>query len=213
MPTLPHPIRILLLLLTSVLSTLLAVAQTTVISKAPTNVSDSVLRGNAGAFGAPREKGKKHEGVDIVWRQSSTDKSIYKVYAVADGVIAYAGYNGDVTKGYGYTIIIDHGTNVYTLYGHLATLASSGLVKVGDNIKRGQVLGYAADLANNERSSGNVLASVVGKYDKIQLHFEEFSCASGRSSKGLIKDIKQIDTQLIDPTGALSSFGYTTYVD
>jgi murein DD-endopeptidase MepM/ murein hydrolase activator NlpD len=188
-------------------------ARGSVVQIAPTSVADSVLRGGAGKFGAPRPGGKKHAGVDIVSRQTATDKARYKVLAVSEGAVAYAGYNGDVTKGYGYTVIVDHGNDVYTLYGHLATLASANLVKVGESVKRGQILGYMADLANGEKSSGNVLAEVVGKYDKIQLHFEEFMAPSGRSSKGLISDIKKLDFKLIDPTGDLLSFGYAVYSD
>jgi murein DD-endopeptidase MepM/ murein hydrolase activator NlpD len=179
---------------------------------APTSVPDSVLRGGPGAFGAPRSEGKKHTGVDIVSRQSSQDKSVFRVMAVSSGVVAYAGYNGEVSEGYGYTVVIDHTNNIYTLYGHLATLASASMVKVGDRVKRGQIIGYMADLANGERSSGNVLAQVVGKYDKIQLHFEVFRAPAGRFSRASInKDIKKLDFQLIDPTSELSGFGYANY--
>jgi murein DD-endopeptidase MepM/ murein hydrolase activator NlpD len=185
----------------------------TIVKTPPTIVADSVLRGNAGAFGAPRDGGRKHSGVDIVSRESSVDKTIYRVCAVSDGVVAYAGYNGDVRTGYGYTVIIDHLNGIYTLYGHLATLASAGLVQLRSSVKRGQVIGFMADLANNEKSSGNVLATVVGKYDKIQLHFEEFRAPQGRVSGGLIADIKKLDFQLIDPTADLLGFRYSSYVD
>jgi len=188
-------------------------AQTPAIHIAPSSVADSVLRGRAGAFGAPRADGKKHSGVDIVSRQTAMDKTPYKVFAVSEGKIAYVGFNGDVNKGYGYTVIVDHGNNLYTLYAHLATLASAGLAKVGQSVEQGAVLGYMADLAHGEKSSGNVLAEVVGKYDKIQLHFELFQAPSGRSSTGMISDVKQLDFQLIDPTDQVKSFGYSVYSD
>jgi murein DD-endopeptidase MepM/ murein hydrolase activator NlpD len=189
-------------------------AQTGLVGIAPTSVASSVMRGNAGAFNASRPGGRHHTGVDIVARISSKDKTTYKVVAVAKGKIAYASYNGDVDTGYGYTVIIDHGTGVYTLYGHLATVASSNLVKVGQDVGVGQTIGYMADLANNEKSSGNVLAAVVGKYDKIQLHFEEFLAPAGRHSQASINDdIKKLDSHLVDPTEQLRSLGYETYKD
>jgi murein DD-endopeptidase MepM/ murein hydrolase activator NlpD len=172
------------------------------------------MRGNAGAFNAPRPEGKHHTGVDVVARISSTDKATYRVVTVAKGKVAYAGFNGEVRTGYGYTVIVDHGNGIYTLYGHLATLASSNLVKLGQDVSVGQTIGYMADLAHGEKSSGNVLAEVVGKYDKIQLHFEEFLAPSGRRSQGSINDdIKKLDFQLVDPTEQLRSWGYETYKD
>jgi murein DD-endopeptidase MepM/ murein hydrolase activator NlpD len=102
---------------------------------------------------------------------------------------------------------------VYTLYAHLAQVASANVVTVGSSVKLGQTVGYMADPAIRELSSGNVLAEVVGKYDKIQLHFEEFRAPSGRSSQGLISDIKGLDFQLIDPTKDLSGLGYKVYLD
>jgi len=194
-------------------------ARSSAVEIAPTSVADSALRGGPGAFGSPSPDGKKHTGVDIVSKKTSMDKNVYRVLAVSSGVVAYAGHNGKVepdgpTKGYGYTVIIDHDDDLYTLYAHLAYLSSSNLVKVGDHVKTGQIIGYMADLAINEKSSGNVLAAVVGKYDKIQLHFEEFRAPSGRHSSASINDdIKKIDFDLIDPTSELKKFKYYEYKD
>jgi murein DD-endopeptidase MepM/ murein hydrolase activator NlpD len=175
----------------------------------PTNTSKTLLRGHEGTFGAPRGGGKTHAGVDIVANQSSTDKNDYRVTAVADGTVAYAMTNGEGPgEGYGYTVIIDHQNGSYTLYAHLATIASSGLVKIGDSVSKGAVIGYMADLANNEKSSGNVLAKSVPAYDKIQLHFEEFNAPAGRTSADAIAVIKQGGT-ILDPTFDLTTHGYT----
>lgn len=149
----------------------------------PTLTTSPLLRGNAGAFGAPRTSGTPHEGVDIVANQSSNDKSIYKVRTTAAGKIVYAHLNGTATSGYGYTVVIDHQNGFYTFYAHLAPQASSGLVTVGQNVAQGAVIGYLADLENGEKSSGNVLAAVVGQYDKIQLHIECFEAPSGRTCR------------------------------
>jgi murein DD-endopeptidase MepM/ murein hydrolase activator NlpD len=69
-----------------------------------------------------------HEGIDI-----SSDKGD-PVYATADGVVETAAYTGD----YGNLIEIRHGFGLSTRYGHLSKYA----VKVGDTVKRGQVIGY-----------------------------------------------------------------------
>lgn len=176
----------------------------------PTLTTSSLLRGGPGKFNAPRESGKKHTGVDIVANQSSQDKEIYKVRAVSDGVVAYARLNGTEDTNYGYTVIIDHQNGFYTQYSHLAINASQKLVKLGDKVKEGQTIGYLADLANNEKSSGNVRADVVKPYDKIQLHFEVFQAEKGRSSSGAIAPIKK-DYVLNDPSSRFVELGYKSF--
>lgn len=179
-----------------------------VLVSTPTNTATTLLRGHEGVFAAPRGGGKTHAGVDIVANQSSMNKSIYQVVAVADGTVAYAMSNGENPgEGYGYTVIIDHGNGTYTLYAHLATIASAALVKVGDFAAKGKVIGYMADLTNNEVSSGNVIAKSVPVYDKIQLHFEEFTAPKGRTSTAGIATIKAGGSTL-DPTVDLVTHGY-----
>jgi hypothetical protein len=181
-----------------------------VLASTPTDKSATLLRGGPGAFGAPRGNGATHAGVDLVANKSSSDKSIYRVMAPSDATVAYARLNGSETTGYGYTLILDHRNGVYTLYAHLAINASKALVKRGNRVHQGQVIGYLADLTNNERSSGNVRADVVKPYDKIQLHLESFNAPSGRSSDGSIEPIKRGAT-LIDPTLRLKALGYQSY--
>ncbi|MCG0275289.1 MAG: peptidoglycan DD-metalloendopeptidase family protein [Thermosediminibacteraceae bacterium] len=65
-----------------------------------------------------------HTGLDI-GAQMGAD-----VVAADDGEVIYAGYYG----GYGYTVIIDHGGGISTLYAHLSKI----LVSEGENVKRGQ---------------------------------------------------------------------------
>jgi murein DD-endopeptidase MepM/ murein hydrolase activator NlpD len=69
-----------------------------------------------------------HEGLDI-----STDKGD-PVFATADGLVETASYTGD----YGNLIEIRHGFGLSTRYGHLSKFN----VKVGEMVKRGQVIGY-----------------------------------------------------------------------
>lgn len=69
---------------------------------------------------------KMHTGVDIAGAGCNGKN----VVAAADGKVITAGW----ISGYGYTVMIDHGGGVVTLYAHSQKL----LVKVGDQVKRGQ---------------------------------------------------------------------------
>lgn len=71
---------------------------------------------------------RMHNGVDIAAPYGAPIK------AAADGEVVFAGYR----RGYGNTIIIDHGGGVATLYGHCSALA----VGEGTIVKQGQVIGY-----------------------------------------------------------------------
>ncbi len=65
------------------------------------------------------------------------------VVAAADGVVVGASY----VNGYGNAVIINHGSGYSTLYGHNSKL----VVKVGDEVKRGQVIAKAGSTG---RSTG-----------------------------------------------------------
>ncbi len=69
-----------------------------------------------------------HQGLDISLEKGSP------VYATADGTVEAAAYNGD----YGNLIILRHGFGLTTRYGHL----SGFNVKAGQEIKRGEVIGF-----------------------------------------------------------------------
>ena len=80
---------------------------------------------------------EKHEGWDIAARNGSP------VRTTADGVVVVEGRE----YGYGNLVEIDHGYGRLTRYGH----NSKHLVKVGDRVKRGQVI---ALVGNTGRSTG-----------------------------------------------------------
>lgn len=91
-----------------------------------------------------------HSGIDI-----ACDYGV-PVKATADGTVVFAGWDG----AYGRKISIDHGYGVVTHYGHNSKL----LVKVGDSVKKGDVI---ASSGNSGRSTGTHLhygTSVNGKY-------------------------------------------------
>ena len=70
---------------------------------------------------------RTHTGVDF---GAGTGTAIR---AAADGEVAFAGSRG----GYGYATIIDHGGSLATLYAHQSAI----LVRAGQAVKRGQVIG------------------------------------------------------------------------
>ena len=72
---------------------------------------------------------KFHAGLDFTAPQGTP------IYATANGIIKEAGYNAG---GYGNHVIINHGYGYETLYGHMYRIKA----RVGQKIKRGEVIGY-----------------------------------------------------------------------
>jgi murein DD-endopeptidase MepM/ murein hydrolase activator NlpD len=73
---------------------------------------------------------RAHKGVDYAASSGTPIK------AAGEGVIKLAARNG----GYGNTIIIQHGGNYTTLYGHLSAYARG--IKRGTHVRQGQIIGY-----------------------------------------------------------------------
>lgn len=115
--------------------------------------ADAVLDGNAApslwpvmgrvtsSFGERLDpfngEGAFHAGLDIATAYGTP------VRAPADGVIAKAG----AASGYGREMIIDHGSGITTIYGHLSGFA----VIAGQMVRQGQVIGY---IGSAGRSTG-----------------------------------------------------------
>ena len=78
-----------------------------------------------------------HKGLDIVNRRGTP------VVVTADGEVVFAGYK----SGYGKMVIVDHGLERVTKYGHLAEIS----VQSGDMVTRGQELGK---VGSTGRSTG-----------------------------------------------------------
>ncbi len=76
-----------------------------------------------------------HEGIDIAAFSGTP------VYAPADGLVVFAGYR----QGYGKVIVIDHGYELATLYGHLSDIMVSRWQKT----KRGEVIGTIGNTGNS----------------------------------------------------------------
>jgi murein DD-endopeptidase MepM/ murein hydrolase activator NlpD len=82
-----------------------------------------------------------HRGIDVDGETGDP------VYAADAGVIVYAGWND---YGYGYMIMIDHGTGWQTLYAHLSAI----YVVCGQSVDMGAVIGA---IGSTGRSSGSHL--------------------------------------------------------
>jgi len=81
-----------------------------------------------------------HEGMDFT-AETGTD-----IYATGDGIVESAGWH----SGYGNCVIINHGYDYKTLYGHCDRL----LVSEGQKVKRGEVI---AKVGSTGKSTGSHL--------------------------------------------------------
>lgn len=77
-----------------------------------------------------------HLGIDLISAKYGTDY----IVAFESGKVTYAGYNG----GYGNVVYIDHGNGYQTRYAHQQYLN----VKVGDNVQKGDILGFMGATGN-----------------------------------------------------------------
>ena len=82
-----------------------------------------------------------HHGIDIAGNEGEA------VYATDAGVVVYAGWNN---YGYGNMIMIDHGNNFQSLYGHLSAIS----VGCGQSVGQGDLIGA---IGSTGRSSGSHL--------------------------------------------------------
>ncbi|MFI5269101.1 MAG: M23 family metallopeptidase [Chloroflexota bacterium] len=76
-------------------------------------------------------EGAFHAGLDIAVPYGTA------VHVTADGLVVFAG----IERGYGRTIIVDHGHGVRTLYAHLSSLG----VTVGQHLDRDEVVGFVGE--------------------------------------------------------------------
>ena len=83
---------------------------------------------------------RMHEGQDLAGSYGSP------IYATADGVVTYAGWE----NGYGRLIKVQHAFGIETRYGHLSQIR----VEVGQRVSRGDRIG---DMGNSGRSTGTHL--------------------------------------------------------
>ena len=120
----------------------------------------------SGSFGEPGE----HEGLDLF----NIDKTLSDVpiHTIAEGVVVYARTGcpsstqfSDNTilrecgAGWGNHLVIDHGNNIYSRYGHMRF---DGVYKsVGDKVNKDEIIGL---MGNSGRSEGRHLHLEIGYY-------------------------------------------------
>ncbi len=78
-----------------------------------------------------------HAGIDIATKTGTS------IVAPADGIVSFAGNKGS----FGKVLVLDHGYEYTTFYGHCSSLKK----KVGDKVKRGDVIAY---VGNSGTSTG-----------------------------------------------------------
>lgn len=100
---------------------------------------------------------KMHTGIDF------TAATGTPIYATGDGTIRESGYDNG---GYGNHVVINHGYGYQSLYGHMKKTK----VRVGDRVKRGEVIGW---VGSTGKSTGPHLHyEVIKNNDKIDpIHF------------------------------------------
>ncbi|MDX1801612.1 MAG: M23 family metallopeptidase, partial [Marinobacter sp.] len=82
---------------------------------------------------------RKHPVLNTIRAHKGTDYAASTgtpIKAAGEGKIVYAGRKG----GYGNAIVIQHGYNITTLYGHMNGFARG--IRSGKHVKQGQVIGY-----------------------------------------------------------------------
>jgi murein DD-endopeptidase MepM/ murein hydrolase activator NlpD len=102
--------------------------------------------------------GANHFGIDIAGNEGEA------VYATDAGVVVYAGWNN---YGYGNMIMVDHGNNFQSLYGHLSGIN----VGCGQSVGQGELIGA---IGTTGRSSGahlhfeiRAISSFVNPWDVL----------------------------------------------
>lgn len=124
-------------------------------------ISNKDLRQTASGYGVRIDPiyrtPRFHSGMDFS-AKVGTD-----IYATGDGKVTMAGWK----QGYGNCVMIDHGYGYQTLYGHMSKFK----VRVGQKVKRGEVIGA---VGNTGKSTGPHLhyeVIVRGRYDNPSKYY------------------------------------------
>lgn len=108
---------------------------------------------------------KMHTGLDF------TAPIGTPIYATGNGVVSTAEFDAG---GYGNNVVIDHGYGYETLYGHMSKIK----VRVGQRVKRGEVIGW---IGNSGKSTGPHCHYEVikngQKVDPIHFFFSDLTAA------------------------------------
>ena len=137
---------------------------------------------------------RPHHGTDFGAKRGTP------LLAVYDGKVSYAGW----MKGYGKTVKIRHPRGYESLYAHQSRIR----VRRGENIKKGQIIGY---VGNTGRSTGPHLHFGLkknGKWVDPMRHIKQASLSKEKYTKIIIKNAQKNKENLLK----LKSEGTPTYV-
>ena len=112
----------------------------------------------------------EHEGLDLF--NIDKDLSDIPIHTIAEGVVVYARTGSqsntqfsdntilrECGAGWGNHLVIDHGNNIYSRYGHMRC---DGVYKsVGDKVNKDEIIGL---MGNSGRSEGRHLHLEIGYY-------------------------------------------------
>ncbi|MCX5678184.1 MAG: M23 family metallopeptidase [Candidatus Omnitrophica bacterium] len=101
----------------------------------------------SGDFGAKRNGGRSHSGVDISAEVGTP------VYASKSGIV----FRGNIPTGYGKYVLLYHPDGTQTMYGHLSNWA----VNTGKKVHKGELIGFVGKTGN-----------AANKNIQPHLHFE-----------------------------------------
>lgn len=99
-----------------------------------------------------------HTGVDFAGSSGSSIK------AADSGKVIFSGWNGN----YGNCIIVSHGNGIETLYAH----NSKNLVKVGDSVDKGDIIGKVGSTGRSTGSHVHVEVRVNGRHVNPRNYFK-----------------------------------------
>ena len=133
------------------------------------------------------KKWRAHKGVDYAASRGTP------ITATADGVIRFKGRKG----GYGRVIIIQHGKEYQTLYGHLNSYNKK--IKNGGRVKQGQVIGYvgSSGLATGPHLHYEFRVNGVHK-NPLTVKVPRALPIAGKKREQFLKTARLLDTKLLN---------------
>ncbi|MDL2311696.1 M23 family metallopeptidase [Bacteroidales bacterium OttesenSCG-928-B11] len=123
---------------------------------------------------------RPHTGIDIAAPKGTP------VYATADGTVARE--NGG--SGYGITVIINHGYSYQTVYAHL----SKKVVRSGQKVKRGQIIGYVGSTGLSMGTHLHYEVLKGGKYVNPVHYF--YSDITPEEYESILKSSQEVNQSL-----------------
>lgn len=130
-------------------------------------------------------KKQNHKGIDFVGAGHTLDD-----------IVAFAGGKVTISKNSstaGEYVQIDHGNNIYSRYLHMKK--GSRKVKVGDKVKKGQVLGYMGSTGNSTGAHLHFDLKIKGSYVDPEPYLEGTKSISAKKESSTKKDSKVLEWQ------------------